>query len=446
MKKTIALFIALCVLLPACALGEKYEALPPLQRMTQALTHTRLGGGLYMDAAALVTAHEGVNAEMAALMTDMAERGQAALPSRPDNPQEGSGLMVGSTVYRTGEKWMSFLTVANVIDARRQIYVDFDARAYDMETGARLSLADVIADEAGWQQLSEEARAQLSAYYPGEEADPERLAALCSREMLADAGFTLSVAFLQLHFRADALYPDKQTLMHVRVPYAALAGHLTAAAAVQTDNSGYKLVALTYDDGPVRLRTQALLSNLRAGGAGATFFIVGSRIVIGRDLLCYAQDTGFSLASHTYDHRYKWQNSGIVVSSRDRLNAELSAVTGTKARIMRAPGGDERVFIEEQVGMPLIHWSLVSHSDGGLVPNPHGEARRLAAICQDGDIVLLHDLYGGTEEMAAFLPQLLAERGFLCVTVEELFAARGIPLEPDTVYYHAREEKETGDR
>ena len=440
MKKLACVLLALLLLLPACAGAEKYEELPPLQRMTQRMEHTRLGGGLYMDVAALTTANETVNAEMAELIAAMTEAGQAALPKKPDNPQEGSGLLVGSSVYRTGEKWMSFLTVANVLDARRQIYVDVDARAYDMETGARLALADVIADDAGWDILAQAAREQLSAYYPAETADEDSLSALCGREGLAGAGLTMSVAFVQLHYRADALYPGKQTVMHVRVPYSALAGHLTEAAVAQTDNSRYKLVALTYDDGPVRLRTQKLLTYLRAGGGNATFFIVGSRIVIGRDLLCYAQDAGFALASHTYDHLYRKQNQGIVAQSRDRVAAELSAVTGVEPRIMRAPGGDERVFIEENVGLPLIHWSLVSHSVDGAVPRPDSEARRLAAIVEDGEIVLLHDLYTGTDEMAADLPALMAQHGFLCVTVEELFAARGVSLAPNEVYYDAKEE------
>lgn len=64
--------------------------------------------------------------------------------------------------------------------------------------------------------------------FPGEPADEARLDALT--QDLASAPFTLTVAYLQLHFRADRLYDGKQTLMHVRVPYAALAGHLTSEA------------------------------------------------------------------------------------------------------------------------------------------------------------------------------------------------------------------------
>ena len=123
-----------------------------------------------------------------------------------------------------------------------------------------------------------------------------------------------------------------------------------------------------------------------------------------------------------------------------KVNTELSAVTGANVSIMRSPGGDERVFIEEHVGLPLINWSVVSNAQNQVVPYPPREAKRLANMIQDGDIVLMHDLHEGIDEVFLTLPQLLAERGFLCVTVDELFAARGIELMPDTVYYHARTE------
>ena len=50
-------------------------------------------------------------------------------------------------------------------------------------------------------------------------------------------------------------------------------------------------------------------------------------------------------------------------------------------------------------------------------------------------MILCHDLRPGTADYTQTLPQLLAARGFLCVTVEELFAVNGIELAPNTVYF-----------
>ena len=223
--------------------------------------------------------------------------------------------------------------------------------------------------------------------------------------------------------------------MHVRIPYTDLAGHLTQEAQRQTDNSRYKMVALTFDDGPTRGVTLRVMRNVRRGCAEATFFIVGDRISYAPDYLAMQHDAGFITGSHNYAHDYSYQVKGKVISYRDKLNAKLIAITGKAVSIMRAPGGDETVYINEDVHLPLIHWTLVSADAGGAVKNPESEARRLAQKALDGDVILCHDLRSGTADYTLTLPQLLADKGFLCVTVEELFAVNGIELEPNSVYF-----------
>lgn len=438
MKRWLCALLALC-LLPLCAAAELEDSLPDALQVSQTKESLRLDGTLYGQIHYPHTVNADVDAALRAVLDALADRAVDHFPLKPADKNEGAVLDCGPSVFRTGDRWVSFLSLAMVRDGREQIYVDFDARAYDVVTGRRLTLDDVVADAAGLALVSAAARERLAAYFPEEAADPALLDALTAPEALANVPFTLNAAFLQLHYRADALYPGKNTLMHVRVPYADLRAHMTDAARMQTDNSRRKLLALTYDDGPVRGRTLRLIRNLRAGGAGATFFIVGERIRIGHDEISFAHDAGFTIASHNYKHVYHYANQGKVAAFRDQLNAELGAVVGDTVRMMRAPGGNESIFIREDVHLPLIHWSVISSSKNGKVENPASEAHTLASVARDGDIILLHDMYSGTDVMAETLPRLLAERGFLCVTLEELFAARGIPLEPNQVYWNARE-------
>jgi len=439
MRKLLCLLVIFCLLLPLMGAAERENALPELLQMNQAFERRRHTNDRVTVITLPHTACAAVDAEMEALLTAMADRAEEHLPPKAADANEGCILDVGASVYRTGDRWMSFLSVATIRDGREQIYADLDARAYDMSTGRRLTLADVVAEE-GLQALSAAAAEQLAAYFPQEAADAETLAALTGVEALADVPFTLNTAYVQLHYRADALYPGKNTLMHVRVSYGDLRPYLTEQALIQTDNSARKLIALTYDDGPVRSRTLRLVRNLRAGGANATFFIVGDRIRVTHDELCLEHDAGFAIASHNYEHIYGAANKGKVIEYRDKLNGLLGAVTGSQVHIMRAPGGQEKIFIDEDVHLPLIHWSVISRSKNGVVANPEAEAKQLAAVAKDGDIILLHDMYSGTDRMAETLPQLLAKKGFLCVTVEELFAARGVTLEPNQVYWDLRQE------
>ena len=442
MRKLFCLFLILCCL-PLGGLAELETSLPEALRVTETAETQKLKNSVYVNTYFPQTTSPAVNEEMRALLTAMTERAMPELPKKAANSNEGAYLDVQPSIYRTGDSWMSFLSTAIIRNDRRQTYVDYDARAYDIATGARLTLRDVIADEAGMQLVRDAVDAQLNAYFPAETADSAALQSIL--DSLEAAPFTLNVAFLQLHYRADSLYAGKTTLMHVRVPYADLQPHMTDAALRQTDNSHRRLLALTYDDGPVVGRTMRVVRNLRAGGATATFFIVGDRIHYCPNEVTLAHDTGFAVASHNYYHVYGSKNRGKVIEYRDKLNSELYKWIGTPVRLMRAPGGHEQVFIDEDVGLPIFHWSVISKSKNNKVTDPAAEARRLANNAKDGDIILLHDIYTGTDKMALTLPGLLADKGFLCVTIEEMFAVKGMELLPNTVYWDARSDEETLD-
>ena len=437
MRRIFCLLAILC-LLPWGAVAETEDALPATLRVKETIETQTLKNSVYVNTAYPETCNAEIDAALRELLDGMREKALPSLPVKAANAKEGAYLDVQPSIFRTGQSWVSFLSTAIIRNKRTQTYVDFDARAYDTATGKRLTLHDVLADEAGFALVGQAVREQLAAYFPKEKAAEAELNALSSPAALEFAGFTLSVSCLQLHYRADRLYPGHNTLMHVRVPYADLAGHLTEEAQRQTDNSARKLIALTFDDGPVVSRTMRVVRNLRAGGANATFFIVGERIQYGPDEVTLAHDTGFDVASHNWVHVYKNANRGKVIQYRDKLNEKLSDLTGAVVRMMRAPGGHEDVFINEDVHLPLIHWSIISKSKDNKIPDPAAEARRLAGIAKDGDIILMHDLYVGTDKMMLTLPGLLADKGFLCVTVEELFAAKGQQLLPNEVYWDTR--------
>ena len=56
---------------------------------------------------------------------------------------------------------------------------------------------------------------------------------------------------------------------------------------------------------------------------------------------------------------------------------------------------------------------------------------------QDGDIILMHDLYGATADASAVLIPELINRGYQLVTISELAAYRG-GVQPGQVYYSFR--------
>ena len=194
------------------------------------------------------------------------------------------------------------------------------------------------------------------------------------------------------------------------------------------------MVALTYDDGGARSYTMNVLSRLRLGAASATFFVVGKNIAQNHDTLCRQQDAGFSVQSHGYYHIYSYDmDVQDAFDWKQRFADELSAVTGVPPTLMRAPGGSDDFYAENGIGYPLIHWSLSSADSGNDAYRQI--AQRVIYRIVDGDIVRMHDINKGAYRYTQSIVEALNRRGFLCVTVQELFADAGVPLMENQVYY-----------
>ena len=379
------------------------------------------------------TANPQVNKAMTALIDGMADTARPFLPKGRIELMP-SYLDVGATIFRTGAQWMSFLTIARIAYEREQVYVDFDARVYDMVSGDRLALTDLFApDSPAWDLMAQEVRAQLSDYFITEAPDAQALEALCQREALENAAFTLTPGKIELHYRADALYSGKNTLLHVRLYYSAWRPLMTERGQEITDNSNYKMLALTYDDGGARGASNNVLNKLRQFGANATFFIIGEQMSKNHDVMSRQQDAGYAMASHNYSHEYELLTPDRILPWKDQFDREMDAIIGVRPAYMRAPGGHFQVFIDSGVGLPLIQWSNNS-SDAGN-DNEGQVVDNVMRNAKDGDVVLLHDLNPIAYRYTETILQRLEAKNILCVTLDELYDHFGQTLEPNQVYY-----------
>ncbi len=196
------------------------------------------------------------------------------------------------------------------------------------------------------------------------------------------------------------------------------------------------MVALTYDDGPNSKTTNRILDALEKVGGRATFFIVGERLDRFSSCIEREYSLGCEIANHTYNHvMFDSVDSETVRTQINKTNIQVRDMTGKKPALARAPGGYAGQNPKEDVGMPLIHWSLDTLDWSSR--NADKVVAEIKDNVKDGDIILMHDLYSSTAEATEeILPWLIAE-GYQIVTVSEMMAVKGIRMEPGEVYYHA---------
>lgn len=198
------------------------------------------------------------------------------------------------------------------------------------------------------------------------------------------------------------------------------------------------MIALTYDDGPSAV-TAKILDSLEANGARATFYMVGNRMGNHQSTIQRMQALGCELGSHTWNHVYLTRLSAEGIHGNlNQLDSSLQTIAGVRSVTMRPPGGFINSSVQSALasyGQPAIMWSIDTLD--WKTRNAQSTINTVLGNVKDGDIILMHDLYGATADASAVLIPELMNRGYQLVTISELAACRG-GMQPGQVYHSFR--------
>lgn len=392
-------------------------------------------GKSFLKTESLKTANPKVDAAIKEIVDGYAAELFPTLPPMK-TPRKNARLDVNVVYYRTGQSWLSTMILARVSVGRVQRESPFTTRTFDLKTGERVLLSDLFpSDSAAWALLAQRVRTHILSLFPNDRPDEAALAALCARDALENADFTLSAMELTLHYPASAVFAGRAGLMHVRFFYPELSGMMTEAGALQTDNSRWKMVAVTCDDGPAYAESAKALDAFREAGARVTYFIVGKKLTGFGDILMREFDENHVIACHTYNH---WSGYSIKhMENRLRevamTNDLLYELSGEGVRYFRAPGGTYPPWVECGIGLPIIQWSVDTYDYTGK------SAKKIFYSVRnnvsDGDIILMHDSGAQMNKAVPLIADYLLGSGYLMVTLDELAAYQGVEPLPNGVYH-----------
>ena len=195
-----------------------------------------------------------------------------------------------------------------------------------------------------------------------------------------------------------------------------------------------KYVALTFDDGPSGRFTRRLLDGLAERDVKATFLLCGYRI---KDYPNEAQriaDEGHEIGIHGYSHDSMCPMSAAQVT-REILDTAALLPEGVRPVFLRPPGGscgNGLYQAAKQQGLAILNWSL--DSKDWAIKDADTLTRRIEENVQDGDVILMHDMYDSTVDAALAIIDCLTARGYKFVTATQLVQLRGCRLTPGEVY------------
>ena len=180
-----------------------------------------------------------------------------------------------------------------------------------------------------------------------------------------------------------------------------------------------KYLALTFDDGPHPVHTPVLLDGLKERGVPATFFLMGSCIPGNEALVKRMQEEGHLIGNHSYNHvRLTKAGPAAVCEAVDRTSGMIEDITGSRPQYMRPPYGDWNEELECQSGMTTVLWSVDSLD--WKLRNQKRIVKKVLKEAEDGDIILMHDIFDTSVSAALELIDILQREGYTFVTADEL--------------------------
>ena len=210
------------------------------------------------------------------------------------------------------------------------------------------------------------------------------------------------------------------------------AGQAAAQQAGTVDPSR-PMVALTFDDGPQPSVGNRIMDCLAQYGGKATFFMVGERVGSYKTEVRRMVAEGHEVANHTMNHKYLQKLGAAQIQAQvNQGNDAIQAACGVRPTLLRLPGGNHNATVMANAGMPMIQWNIDT-----LDWKTRNADKTVAAVLnhvKDGDIILMHELYGATGDAVLRIVPELHKRGFQMVTVSQMAAAKGKTLEAGKLY------------
>ena len=189
-----------------------------------------------------------------------------------------------------------------------------------------------------------------------------------------------------------------------------------------------KTLYLTFDDGPTKKITQAVLRTLEDYHAKATFFCIGANIKKNPDLFNEIIEKGHTIGNHTQNHVNGWKTStknyhSEVEQAQDTILSQSRSADSNKP-YFRPPYGkitNKQAKALMDLQYKIVMWDVLSFDWKSTVTKEECY-NKVIKNATNGSIIVFHDSEKAAHNMSYALPKVL-----------EYFSNKGFqfkPLEP----------------
>src|SRR5215470_6525150 len=167
-------------------------------------------------------------------------------------------------------------------------------------------------------------------------------------------------------------------------------------------NTRQKVVALTFDDGPIPGVTEEVLSILNEAGVKATFFVIGDNLERNPEEGRKIVTAGHELGNHTYSHKRMVLKTPSFIESEIERTDQLIRQAGYQSAIhFRPPYGKKLILLPyflARTSRKTITWDVEPDSYPEIAADSDKIVAHVMEKTRPGSIVLLHVMYKSRSE------------------------------------------------
>jgi len=188
-----------------------------------------------------------------------------------------------------------------------------------------------------------------------------------------------------------------------------------------------KVVALTFDDGPTKGKTEEILAILREADISATFYLVGNSISKNADQASLIMNEGHEIGNHSYSHkRLVFKGPGFVSGEIEKTNTAIQSIGYSNRITFRPPYGGKLFVLPyylNKENILSVTWDVEPDSVLGLDSSPETLTKYALEHTRPGSIILMHVMFDSRQNSMQAIPGIikgLKSKGYSFVTVSEL--------------------------
>ncbi len=153
----------------------------------------------------------------------------------------------------------------------------------------------------------------------------------------------------------------------------------------------YRVIVLTYDDGPGEVLTPALLNVLACNDVHANFFMVGHKIESFSNQTLDVAAKGHSIGSHSFKHLHAWKKNPFDVRNDIKRGFQICK-TISSSNLFRPPFGKITLatLLQIWIARQKLAWWTIDSTDTWANPLP---IEKIVGLVKNegGGVILMHD-------------------------------------------------------